>query len=60
MIVGKNISLRLVREGDLDELLGLNSDISERGDYDALQLPSETTFRSRFKTGYGLKTSAQC
>jgi [ribosomal protein S5]-alanine N-acetyltransferase len=49
MIVGKNINLRLVREGDLDELLGLNSDISERGDYDALQLPSETTFRSRFK-----------
>ncbi|MHB1394242.1 MAG: GNAT family N-acetyltransferase [Clostridia bacterium] len=49
MIVGKNINLRVIKECDLDELLGLNSDISERGDYDSLQLPSEPIFKSRFK-----------
>ncbi len=49
MIVGKNINLRVIRECDLDELLVLNSDISERGDYDALSMPSEPTFKSRFK-----------
>lgn len=49
MIEGKNINLRVVRESDLDELLKLNSDISERGDYDSFQLPIEPTFRSRFR-----------
>lgn len=49
MIVGKNINLRLVKESDLDELFGINSNLSERGDYDAFNLPCEVAFKNRFK-----------
>ena len=49
MIEGKKINLRVIRESDLDVLLRINSDISERGEFDSLQLPAEPTFKSRFK-----------
>lgn len=49
MVEGKKINLRVIRECDLDELLRITSDISERGDFDSLQLAAEPTFRSRFR-----------
>lgn len=49
MILGKNINLRVVRECDLDELFGLNSGLSEKGDYDSLQLPAESMLKNRFR-----------
>lgn len=49
MIEGKKINLRVVRECDLDEILRIASDISERGDLDPLQLGAEPVFKSRFR-----------
>ena len=49
MIVGKNINLRLVRESDMEQLFVLNTDLSEKGDFDSMQLPAEPTLRSRFR-----------
>jgi RimJ/RimL family protein N-acetyltransferase len=49
MISGKNINLRLVREADIDELYKLGTDISERGDFDSMQIPAEPTFKNRFR-----------
>lgn len=49
MIECKKINLRVIRESDLDELLRITSDISERGEFDSLQLPAEPTFKNRFR-----------
>jgi len=48
MIRGKNITLRTVRETDLDALYTALSDLASRGDYFPLSLMSETTFKREF------------
>ena len=53
MIKGKNINLRLMMQQDLDEILTLTSDISQRGKYWPLSLQSEPAFKKRFaETGF--------
>jgi len=49
MIRGKNITLRTVRDTDLDALYDLWSDISNRGDYYPTELPSQVEFKKRFQ-----------
>jgi RimJ/RimL family protein N-acetyltransferase len=48
MIRGKNITLRTVRETDLDALYTALSDLASRGDYFPLSLMSETAFKREF------------
>ncbi len=48
MIKGKRIILRTFRISDLDEYIRLDSDVSERGDYDAFFLLSEHGFKRDF------------
>lgn len=53
MIKGKTINLRLMTQQDLDEILALTSDISQRGRYWHLNLQSEQAFKKRFtETGF--------
>jgi len=49
MLKGSKIHLRTVRTSDLDILLELMSDISNRGNYFPLELHSEVTLRSRYQ-----------
>ena len=48
MIRGKNITLRTVRETDLDALYTALSDLASRGAYFPLSLMSETAFKREF------------
>jgi len=48
MIRGKHITLRTIRETDLDALYTALSDLATRGDYFPLSLMSETTFKREF------------
>jgi ribosomal-protein-alanine N-acetyltransferase len=48
VIRGNKITLRTVRETDLDTLLTLMSDIANRGEYYPLHLRSEVVFKKRF------------
>ncbi|MDP5274201.1 GNAT family N-acetyltransferase [Chengkuizengella axinellae] len=48
MIEGKNIILRTIREDDLDKIIQLTSDFSERGAFWHFRLPSQTAFYKRF------------
>jgi len=48
MIRGKNITLRTVRETDLNALYTALSDLASRGDYFPLSLMSETAFQREF------------
>ncbi len=53
MLRGKNIILRTVRESDIDEMFNLESEISERGDFDAFQLMSEPRYKADYReTGF--------
>ena len=48
MLKGKTITMRPVRESDLDRLYELTLEIENRGDYFPLGVPSETAFKKRF------------
>lgn len=48
MIQGKNIRLRMVREGDLEEILNLKNNLTERGEYGHVSLSSEHNFKKKF------------
>ena len=48
MIHGEKITLRTVREADLDLLFNLWSDIANRGEYYPLDFPSQVDFKKRF------------
>lgn len=53
MIQGKNIILRTMKESDLDELFNINSDLSERGDFDSFNLSAELKYKEQYKqTGF--------
>ena len=53
MIKGNTILLRTVRSTDLDALYGFLEDISTRGDFFPLGVPSESAFRKEFQeTGF--------
>lgn len=53
MIRGKNVTLRTVRESDLDTLFAFLSDIENRGEYFGIMIPSEATFKKDFhETGF--------
>ncbi|MFZ5352100.1 MAG: GNAT family N-acetyltransferase [Bacillota bacterium] len=53
MLKGKKVILRTIRESDLDEFFSLDTDISERGEYDAYFIHSEPRFKSDFReTGF--------
>lgn len=53
MIEGKNINLRLIRKEDLDEILELQNDLSNRGEFLGLELGSEVSIKKHFdETGY--------
>ena len=53
MIKSERITLRTVRQSDLDELFELISDIKDRGDYYPVTLPSEPVFKKDFnETGF--------
>jgi len=49
MIKGKLINLRTMRQGDIDEIFCLTSDISQRGEYWNVSLSSEPMFKKRFQ-----------
>lgn len=48
MIKGKLVNLRLITQQDLDEILSLSSDISQRGEFWHLNLQSEQALKKRF------------
>ena len=48
MLAGKKITLRTVRESDLDRLYGFHQDIANRGAYFPIGVMSEPVFRKRF------------
>lgn len=53
MIVGEKVTLRLIRESDLDTLYECFANLSTRGDYFPTGLMSETRMRSAFaKNGF--------
>jgi RimJ/RimL family protein N-acetyltransferase len=53
MIRGKNVTLRTVRENDLDNLFAFLSDITNRGEYFPIMIPSEAIFKKDFReTGF--------
>ena len=49
MIRGQKITLRSVREADIDTLFELWSDISNRGAYYPIDVPSQVDFKKRFQ-----------
>ena len=49
MIRGEKVTLRTIRESDLDTLLDLICDLENRGDYVPLDLPSQVGIRKRFQ-----------
>jgi hypothetical protein len=53
MIRGENVTLRTVRESDLDNLFAQLSDIANRGEYFPITIPSEAIFKKDFReTGF--------
>ena len=48
MLKGKVITLRPIREADLDRLYGFHEDIANRGDYYPIGVMSEPVFKRRF------------
>jgi len=48
MIIGTKVTLRTVREADLDTLYTLRSDIRNRGRYYSLRMQSETALKKEF------------
>lgn len=53
MLKGEHITLRPVREADLDRLRELDLDLDSRGDYWPLSIMSEQTYRREFhETGF--------
>ena len=53
MIRGENVTLRTVRESDLDNLFAHLSDIANRGEYFPIMIPSEAVFKKDFRdTGF--------
>jgi RimJ/RimL family protein N-acetyltransferase len=53
MLQGENVRLRVIRSADLDLLQERLSDLSTRGDYFPIGLPSEPSLRSAFdKSGF--------
>ena len=53
MIRGDSISLRTIRERDLDRLYAMFADITNRGDFFPVFLSSEAKFRKEFsETGF--------
>ena len=56
MLKGKSITLRPVRDTDLDQLYTYHADIDNRGDFFPRGIASQPTFRKRFQeTGYWSK-----
>lgn len=49
MLRGEKISLRLVREADLNPLFDLHSDLTKRGDYFPLDLWTEAELKQRYQ-----------
>ncbi len=49
LVTGKHLSLRTVREADLDRLYTLNCDVQARGEYFPVYITSETAFRNEFQ-----------
>jgi len=49
MIRGKNVTLRTVRESDLDTLFDLLSDVQNRGEYVAWDLPTQAGHQKQFQ-----------
>lgn len=53
MIEGKNINLRLIKKEDINEILELQNDLSNRGEVLGLELGSEVSIKKHFdETGY--------
>ena len=53
MLKGKEVSLRLFTEGDLEELFALDSDIAARGEYFPIALHTLSDMRKQFReTGW--------
>jgi hypothetical protein len=53
MLKGENITLRPVREADLDTLRELDLDLDSRGDYWPMSIMSETAYRQEYQhTGF--------
>ena len=53
MLIGKKISLRLVKEKDVELLYDYHADVSNRGDYFPLAVKSQPNFIKEFKdTGF--------
>ncbi len=53
MLKGSSITLRTAREKDLPEMLGLMSDMDNRGPYFPMNMPTETSLRTRYnKDGF--------
>lgn len=53
MIIGNNVSLRMLKQDDLDEVIPLLGDLSQRGEYLSIDLLNEVKFRKRFQeTGF--------
>ena len=48
MLEGRNVTLRLFAEKDLDEFLKLENDLAEMGDFSPLDLRSPAAFRKQF------------
>ncbi len=49
MIYGKNIDLRMIKQSDLDQIIELNSDARERGEYLGLYLMNDVAYRKRYQ-----------
>lgn len=53
MIAGKNIILRMIQQSDLDEMIPLMSDLSQKGEYLGVNIVNEVRYRKHFQeTGF--------
>lgn len=53
LLQGKLINLRMIKQLDLDEILSLSSDLSQRGEYYNINLTSESVYKKRYQeTGF--------
>lgn len=53
MIQGKNINLRPIRQDDLDEIIKLQSDVSQRGEYLSPHMMNEAMYKKDYQeTGF--------
>lgn len=48
MLKGRLVNLRLITQQDIEEIITLTSDISQRGEYWPMNLQSEQSFRKRY------------